>query len=65
MMTNHFFISDQYIYYFIPQEFCLKTTTGPGDFEKEIEDNGFGDALNRCEKQMMQKWNDEKWDFFG
>ena len=64
MITNYFVRSDQFICIELSQEFCLKTTQGPGDFECEIEMNGFEDALNDCEGEMMLAWNSDKWAIF-
>ena len=33
---------------------------GPGNFEKEISKNGFGDNLKLIQERMKRLWNGEK-----
>ena len=63
-MKKYFMISDQFICLGISQQFCLKTTTDPGDFVKEIRMNGYVDELDSCEGEMMMCWNSDKWRIF-
>ena len=46
----------------VPRFFCSKGGCTHGDFEKEVQQNGFADSLKLIQKRMMRIWEGEKWD---